>query len=440
MSSSSSSNNPQHSPHPQQHQHQYDGHGSGSGSGGMARNAVRVQKAEAATPVVKKFKWMKVTAKVAGQGIAAALPGTGNANGDLMINGNNSGDRNVGGGGANGSGGGGGGHMGGPGMNVAGGLSPNGMMHGNATLSPVGGPASGMNGHAHANSNGGSVDSREGGGGVGNVGPDGMVVREHLFQPFNILRPIRCFACQKNMWGQSEVRCALCAQSCHSKCLQNLPTSCLRPYSGPGGGEPAEPSGPSMFGRDLIEQAAAEGRDVPIIVEKCVAAVESSGMDYEGIYRKSGGTSQLRVITQLFERGQPFDLEDMDRFNDVSAITSVLKNYFRELPVPLLTFDLHEAFVRVSEMRGEYEVKMERMGELIGQLPHVHFWTLRCLVVHLHRVQSRSDENRMSSRNLGVVFGPTLMRSSDPSQEFAHMGGKAMTIEFFIDNPSLFAV
>ncbi|KAE8255310.1 hypothetical protein A4X13_0g3086 [Tilletia indica] len=412
-----------HPPPPPQHE---------SGNAEIAR-PVRVQKAEA-TPVVKKFKWMKVTAKVAGQGFAAALPGAaGGANGSNLNGGGGSGSGNNNGGGDRGANGGGG-------MNVSGSLSPNGMIHG--PVSPGSGSGSaggstgpGMNGHAHMNGNvpGGSVD-----GPPGNAGVDGLVVREHLFQPFNILRPIRCFACQKSMWGQTEVRCSLCGQSCHSKCLQNLPTSCLKPYSG--GQETAEPTGPSMFGRDLVEQATAEGREVPEIVEKCVAAVESSGMDYEGIYRKSGGTSQLRVITQLFERGQPFDLEDMDRFNDVSAITSVLKNYFRELPIPLLTFDLHESFVRVAEMRGEYEGKMERMAELIGQLPSVHFWTLRALVVHLHRVQSRSDENRMNSRNLGVVFGPTLMRSSDPSQEFAHMGGKAMTIEFFIDNPSLFAV
>ncbi|KAL9939368.1 hypothetical protein V8E36_002181 [Tilletia maclaganii] len=413
------------------HQQQQQQHQQAAAQAAEIARPVRVQKAEA-TPVVKKFKWMK-TSKVAGQGIAAALPlpGTGAAN-MLTSNGHGSGL----GGSTDGS-------AAGAGVGTSSGANGS---HGGLAGSPGLGPNMGAAGHhlhllngaaGGGNNNNNNASSGLNGSGDSNM-PDGLVVREHLFQPFNILRPIRCFACQKNMWGQTEVRCALCGQSCHSKCLQNLPTSCLQPYSG--GQDQPEPTGPAMFGRDLVEQAGAEGRDVPLIVEKCVAAVEASGMDYEGIYRKSGGTSQLRVITQLFERGQPFDLQDMDRFNDVSAITSVLKNYFRELPVPLLTFELHEQFVAVAEMRGEYEAKMERMAELIAQLPNVHFWTLRHLVVHLHRVQSRADENRMNSRNLGVVFGPTLMRSGDPSQEFAHMGGKAMTIEFFIDNPSLFAV
>lgn len=73
-------------------------------------------------------------------------------------------------------------------------------------------------------------------------------------------------------------------------------------------------------------------------------------MDYEGIYRKTGGTSQSKTITQLFERGQyeSFDLLDNDVFNDVSSVTSVLKNYLRALPNPLFTFELHNAFIQVT--------------------------------------------------------------------------------------------
>lgn len=73
-------------------------------------------------------------------------------------------------------------------------------------------------------------------------------------------------------------------------------------------------------------------------------------MDYEGIYRKSGGSSQSKQITQLFERGDydAFDLADLDVFNDISSVTSVLKSYFRALPNPLLTHALHESFVAAA--------------------------------------------------------------------------------------------
>jgi hypothetical protein len=73
-------------------------------------------------------------------------------------------------------------------------------------------------------------------------------------------------------------------------------------------------------------------------------------MEYEGIYRKTGGSSQSKQITQLFERGDydAFDLSNVEVFNDISSVTSVLKTYFRQLPNPLLTHELHESFVAAS--------------------------------------------------------------------------------------------
>ena len=73
-------------------------------------------------------------------------------------------------------------------------------------------------------------------------------------------------------------------------------------------------------------------------------------MEYEGIYRKTGGSSQSKQITQLFERGDydSFDLADLEAFNDISSTTSVLKTYFRQLPDPLLTHALHESFVAAA--------------------------------------------------------------------------------------------
>lgn len=70
-----------------------------------------------------------------------------------------------------------------------------------------------------------------------------------------------------------------------------------------------------------------------------------AGMNYEGIYRKTGGSGQTKLITACFERGQDFNLEDTDKYNDLAAVTSCMKNFFRSLPDPLFTHDRHETFV-----------------------------------------------------------------------------------------------
>lgn len=104
----------------------------------------------------------------------------------------------------------------------------------------------------------------------------------------------------------------------------------------------------SMFGTDLSEQVIREDRTVPQIVEQCINAVEMRGLDYEGIYRKSGGAGQMRMIQQAFEQGLPIDLDDVEEVNDICAVTSVLKHYFRQLPNPLLTYELYSQFIELA--------------------------------------------------------------------------------------------
>ena len=74
----------------------------------------------------------------------------------------------------------------------------------------------------------------------------------------------------------------------------------------------------------------------------------------------------------------------MERFNDISSVTSVLKSYFRTLPNPLLTFVLHDEFMFASSIRDPIH-KSTKYADLVKQLPTEHYYTLRALMLHLHR-------------------------------------------------------
>jgi len=136
-----------------------------------------------------------------------------------------------------------------------------------------------------------------------------------------------------------------------------------------------------------------------------------------------------KAITQLFERGdyRSFDLRDQDQFNDICSVTSVMKTYLRSLPVPLLTYDLHDEFIMAASVKDP-DAKFEALLETVNKLPNEYYYTLRLLMLHLHKIRQHSDVNLMTSRNLGVVFGPTLMRSRDPGAEFSDMAGKAVSV------------
>jgi Rho-type GTPase-activating protein 1/2 len=101
-----------------------------------------------------------------------------------------------------------------------------------------------------------------------------------------------------------------------------------------------------LFGSELSERADYEKRQIPCVVTRCIEEVELRGMDMEGIYRKTGGNSQVKQIQEGFDKNENFDISDPDL--DITAVTSVLKQYFRKLPTPLLTYDVYDRILETN--------------------------------------------------------------------------------------------
>ncbi|KAF7725555.1 hypothetical protein EC973_009510 [Apophysomyces ossiformis] len=259
----------------------------------------------------------------------------------------------------------------------------------------------------------------------------------HSFQPTSFLRPVKCGVCNEKMWGgRSEYRCQGCGLSAHTKCLSRVPQLCHSPTLGTldlASISDAEllKSG-TMFGNCLAAQVALEGRDIPLLVEKCIQAVEARAMDYEGIYRKSGGAAQMKLIQSAFEQGETIDLEDEEEINDICSVTSVLKQYLRELPDPLLTYELYPQLIEAISMNAGQE-KTDKFLALISQLPKANYDTLKRLAHHLHSVQNYADQNLMTSKNLAVVFGPTLLRDRDATRDLLDMSYKNAVVDYLIN-------
>ena len=122
-------------------------------------------------------------------------------------------------------------------------------------------------------------------------------------------------------------------------------------------GNPAAAEHPStLFGSDLVERADYERRQIPSVVTRCIEEVELRGMDIEGIYRKTGGNSQVKLIQEGFDRTEDYDISDPGL--DITAVTSVLKQYFRRLPTPLLTFDVYDRILESICKLSLFEVEV----------------------------------------------------------------------------------
>ncbi|KAI8378345.1 hypothetical protein BD560DRAFT_421946 [Blakeslea trispora] len=255
----------------------------------------------------------------------------------------------------------------------------------------------------------------------------------HTFKSISFIRPAACSVCQDKIWGRSDYRCERCGLACHARCAYEASVECksmltLDSVSSQSSLDKTKVSitgkifflekvderesmltfklNTSMFGYDLIERAQEENRSVPYVVEACIEEIERRGLDYEGIYRKSGGAAQIRAIQLGFDQGD-IDLSDEQEYNDLGAITSVLKQYFRDLPDPLLTSELYEPLTQVTCLEDNEE-KLKAMREVIHRLPKEHFDTAGMLFKHLCRVHEQVDKNRMSIKNLAMVFAPTV--------------------------------
>ncbi|KAH8160791.1 hypothetical protein CIB48_g7456 [Xylaria polymorpha] len=186
-----------------------------------------------------------------------------------------------------------------------------------------------------------------------------------------------------------------------------------------------------LFGSELTDRAEYERRQIPSVVTRCIEEVELRGMEMEGIYRKTGGNSQVKIIQEGFDKNENFDISDPDM--DITAVTSVLKQYFRKLPTPLLTYDIYDRILETNSVASDAE-KCTHLQNVFNQLPRQHKDCLEFLMFHLSRVASRESENLMTPRNLAVVFAPTIMRDTNIEREMTDMHAKNIAVQFIIEN------
>ncbi|XP_061462481.1 rho GTPase-activating protein 30 isoform X2 [Rhineura floridana] len=172
------------------------------------------------------------------------------------------------------------------------------------------------------------------------------------------------------------------------------------------------PAKDRVFGCDLVEHLQLSGRDVPQVLKCCTEFVEQHGI-VDGIYRLSGISSNIQKLRLEFDsdRGSP-DLNKDVYLQDIHCVSSLCKAYFRELPNPLLTYQLYDKFADAVAIQLE-EGRLEKIKEVLKELPAPHYRTLEFLMKHLVHMASYSPQTSMHVRNLAIVWAPNLLRSKD---------------------------
>ena len=69
-------------------------------------------------------------------------------------------------------------------------------------------------------------------------------------------------------------------------------------------------------------------------------------------------------------------------------------------------------------IQDEIEAQYKKLAEKLKQLEIENYATLKLVIFHLKRVAKNEEFNMMGPKNLGTVFGPTLMRAPDDKVHF----------------------
>ncbi|KAI8338657.1 hypothetical protein BC941DRAFT_423497 [Chlamydoabsidia padenii] len=147
--------------------------------------------------------------------------------------------------------------------------------------------------------------------------------------------------------------------------------------------------------------------DIPVVVYRCIDFLEKRQAVYEeGIYRLSGSTVKIKALRREFEEKGDFDLlaSEEHQHCDVHAVSGLLKLWLRELPSNILT----ENVLKKVTLIKDQDDCLSELVRLVTTLPLVNYNLLRALSAHLLNVVRHSGINKMTLRNMGIVFSPTL--------------------------------
>ncbi|XP_076000154.1 rho GTPase-activating protein 23 isoform X3 [Genypterus blacodes] len=194
-------------------------------------------------------------------------------------------------------------------------------------------------------------------------------------------------------------------------------------------------AGPKAFGARLEEcQPGANNKFIPMIVEICCGLVEEMGLEYTGIYRVPGNNAMVSTLQDQLNKGMDI-IPTEERWQDLNVVSSLLKSFFRKLPEPLFTNDKYNDFIDANRMDSPSE-RLKTMKKLIRDLPDHYYHTLKFMIGHLKTVADHSDKNKMEPRNLALVFGPTLVRTSEDNMKdmVTHMPDRYKIVETLIQH------
>uniref|UniRef100_A0A8C5CBE8 Rho GTPase activating protein 17a n=1 Tax=Gadus morhua TaxID=8049 RepID=A0A8C5CBE8_GADMO len=159
------------------------------------------------------------------------------------------------------------------------------------------------------------------------------------------------------------------------------------------------------FGTGLDEHLKRSSREIALPMEACVMMLLETGMKEEGLFRIAAGASKLKKLKAALDCSTS-QLQEF--YCDPHAVAGALKSYLRELPDPLMTFQLYDDWIQASSV-SDPDKRLQALWVVCDQLPKNNKANLRYLVKFLAKLAEDSEQNKMTPSNIAIVLGPNLL-------------------------------
>ncbi|XP_073697676.1 rho GTPase-activating protein 7 isoform X2 [Garra rufa] len=163
----------------------------------------------------------------------------------------------------------------------------------------------------------------------------------------------------------------------------------------------------SVFGVPLQVIVQRSGQPLPQSIQQAMRYLRSQCLDQVGLFRKSGVKSRIQALRQMNEScgagGGGVNYEGQSAYD----VADMLKQYFRDLPEPLLTSKLSDTFLQIYQYVPK-EQRLQAVRAAVLLLPDENREALQTLLCFLSDVTASVGENQMTCTNLAVCLAPSL--------------------------------
>ncbi|XP_040187045.1 rho GTPase-activating protein 44 isoform X5 [Rana temporaria] len=159
------------------------------------------------------------------------------------------------------------------------------------------------------------------------------------------------------------------------------------------------------FGKPLEEHLTVSGREIGFPIEACVTMLLECGMQEEGLFRVAPSASKLKKLKAALD----CCVVDVAEYSaDPHAIAGALKSYLRELPEPLMTFELYEEWIQASNIQDQ-DKRLQALWNACEKLPKSNYNNFKYVIKFLSKLTEFQDANKMTPSNMAIVLGPNLL-------------------------------